>query len=427
MFFDFGGAEDHFFTGGSGGGRSKKEVDNEKFYKILEISKDATSDQIRKSYRKLAAKHHPDKPGGNQAKFQELQAAYEILSDPEKKSMYDKYGEDGLKEGMGGSSGDSIFDLLMNRGGGGKKGKPKTKSLLHPLKVTLEDVYCGSSKFIEIKRYRICETCTGSGSKDPKADTKCSGCKGNGRKTIMQRIQMGIIQQTVDCSDCRGTGTKISEKDKCKSCKGEKATQQTKALEVHIDKGAPDGKKYTFTGESDETPDVTPGDVIVEIQVVKHSKFTRKGADLVYKADINLIQALTGFEFVIEHLDKRKIRMYSKPGQIIKPGEFMTCQELGMPFFEQPYRYGNLFIDFNFKFPSTVDNNQKEMLFKAFPNLIPKQLNVKCEENYTLTEYKKEHENTHHAGGKKDNRADEDDDEESGHHGGARNVQCQNQ
>lgn len=427
MFFNFGGGddEDHFFGGGRGGGAPKKNVDNNKFYEILGVSKEAGSDEIRRAYRKLAAKYHPDKEGGSQEKFQELQAAYEVLSDPEKKNIYDKYGEDGLKEGMGGGAGTDIFDLLMNRGGGGaKRGKPKSKSLLYPLKVTLEDVYCGNSKYIEIKRYRICGTCSGSGSKDPKAETKCSGCKGQGRKTIMQRIPMGMIQQVVDCDECRGTGTKIAEKDKCKTCKGEKAVQQTKALEVHVDKGAPDGKRYTFTGESDEVPDVTPGDVLVEIQVEKHPKFQRKGADLIYKCEISLLQALTGFEVVLEHLDKRKIRLFSKPGEVIRPGVFKTCRELGLPFFEQPYKYGNLYVDFEFAFPKTVSESQKEALFKAFPNEVPKAITTKCEENYPLTDYKKEDENTHHGGGRKESKMDEDDEEMSSGH---RNVQCQNQ
>ena len=427
MFFNFGGGddEDHFF-GGRGGGAPRKDVDTNKFYEILGVGKEATSDEIRKAYRKLAAKYHPDKEGGSQEKFQELQAAYEVLSDPEKKQIYDKYGEDGLKEGMGAGGGADIFDLLMNRGGGGaKKGKPKSKSLLLPLKITLEDVYCGNTKYAEIKRYRICTTCTGSGSKDPKADTKCSGCKGQGRKTIIQRIQMGMIQQVVDCDECRGTGTKIAEKDKCKTCKGEKAIQQTKSLEVHIDKGVSDGKRYTFVGESDEVPDVTPGDVLVEVQIEKHSKFTRKGADLIYKAEINLVQALTGYEFVLTHLDGRKVRMYTKPGEVIKPGVFKTCKELGLPFFEQPFKFGNLYLDFDFIFPTNVNDTQKESLFKIFPNMIPKTLGVKCEENYALSDYRKEEENTHHSGGKAEHRRGEDDDEEM--HGQPKGVQCQNQ
>lgn len=428
MFFsDFfggsGGGHEEFFGGRPG--KEKKDVDTNKFYEICGVTKTATPDEIKKSYRKLAAKFHPDKPGGNSQKFQELQHAYDVLSDPDKKSIYDKYGEDGLKEGMTGGEGVDLMDLLMNRGGGGqKKGKAKSKSLLYPLKVSLEDAYCGNSKFIEISRYRICGSCKGSGSKDPNAETKCSGCKGNGRKTIIQRIPMGMVQQVVDCDECRGTGTKISDKDKCKTCKGQKAVQEKKALEVSLDKGVADGKRYTFQGESDEIPDVTPGDVIVEVTVEKNPKFLRKGADLIFKADITLLQALTGFEFIFEHLDKKRIKLSTKPGEVITPGLFKTCRELGMPFFEQPFRFGNLYIDFQFKFPKTINEQQKEALFKIFPNEVPKKITEKTEESYTLTDYVAEEENTHHGGGKKEHKMEEDDEE---HSGGARNVQCQNQ
>jgi len=422
-FFGGGGGHEEFF--GGRGGKEKKDVNTTKFYEVIGVAKTATPDEIKKAYRKLAAKLHPDKPGGNSEKFQELQHAYDILSDPDKRSIYDKYGEEGLKDGMGEGGGADIFDMFMNRGGGGaKKGKAKSKSLLYPLKITLEDAYCGNSKFIEISRYRICSGCKGSGSKDPNAETKCSGCKGNGRKTIIQRIPMGMVQQVVDCEDCRGTGTKISEKDKCKTCKGQKAVQEKKALEVALDKGVADGKRYTFQGESDEIPDVTPGDVIVEISVEKHAKFTRKGADLVYKAEISLLQALTGFEFVFEHLDKKKIKLSTKPGEVITPGKFKQCSDLGMPFFEQPFRFGNLYIDFDFVFPTKINEQQKEALFKIFPNEIPKIITEKTEEAYFLTDYKKEDENTHHGGGKKEQRMEEDDDEYSG---GRQNVQCQNQ
>jgi DnaJ family protein A protein 2 len=252
-------------------------------------------------------------------------------------------------------------------GGGGRRGgqgnvKKKTKSVLHNLKVTLEDVYTGKTKYLEISRYRTCQTCKGSGSKDPNANTKCTGCNGKGMKTIVRQISMGMIQQTVQCNDCKGEGYVIKEKDKCKACKGQKSTQEKKTLEVHVDKGAPDGKRYSFVGESDEFPDYEPGDIIVEIQIEKHKKFHRKGADLVYTADITLIEALTGCELAIEHLDKRKILIKSKPMEVIKPGVLKTVKELGMPFFEQPYRFGNLYISFNLIFPDKVDNAQTKAL-----------------------------------------------------------------
>jgi DnaJ family protein A protein 2 len=268
---------------------------------------------------------------------------------------------------MGGGPGEAdIFDLLM---GGGRRGggnaKRKTKSILHSLKVTLEDVYLGNTKFLEISRYRVCQGCKGSGSKNPNANTTCSGCKGKGMKVVVQRIAMGMIQQTVQCNDCNGEGQVIKEADKCKECKGQKVKQEKKVLEIHVDKGATDGKRYVFAGESDQVPDVEAGDVIVELQLEKHKRFHRKGADLVYEANITLLESLTGFELVIEHLDKRKILIKSRPNEIVKPGELKTVKEIGMPFFEQPFRFGNLYISFNIIFPDKIDENQVKSLYQV--------------------------------------------------------------
>lgn len=287
------------------------------------------------------------------------------MSDPQKRDIYDKYGEEGLKEGAGAGEAD-MFDLLMGGGRrGAPKGKKKTKSVLHNLKVTLEDIYVGKNKYLEISRYRICVSCKGSGSKDPNANTKCSGCGGKGMKTVVRQMGNAILQQTVNCNDCKGEGYVIKEKDKCKECKGQKSIQEKKTLEVHIDKGAPDAKRYVFSGESDEFPEYEAGDVVVEIQVEKHKKFIRKGADIVYNADITLVEALCGFELLIEHLDKRKIVIKSKPGEVTKPGELKTVKELGMPFFETPYKYGNLFINFEFVFPKQVDQKQAKILMEV--------------------------------------------------------------
>lgn len=353
---DFGGFGGF---GGPRGGAAAKDVDTEKLYKIMEVEKNASQDEIRKSYKKLALKKHPDR-GGSQEEFQQLQHAYEILSDESKRKIYDQYGEEGLKEGAG-QEGADIFDLLHGRGGGGQQ-KRKTKTVLHTMNVTLEDVYLGKKRYIEIQRYRNCDKCKGSGSKDPKANTQCAGCKGKGMKVVVRQISMGYIQQTVQCPDCNGEGSVIKEKDKCPDCKGEKVKRLPKTLEVDIDKGAPDGKRYLFAGESDEVPGVEAGDVVVEILVQKHKKFQRKGADLVYNADITLLEALTGFEILVEHLDGRKIIVKNKPGEIIKPGVLKTVKECGMPFFDAPYKFGNLYINFNIVFPEKLDDGQKTSL-----------------------------------------------------------------
>jgi len=310
----------------------------------------------------------------------------------------------------------------QGRGGGGNQ-KKKTKTVLHQLKVTLEDVYKGNKKFLQISRYRICTTCKGSGSKNPGADTKCSGCAGKGMKTIKRQIPMGIIQQTIQCNDCGGEGTTIKEKDKCSECKGQKATQKSKTLEVEIDKGAPDGKRYVFQGESDEFPGVDPGDVQVEIMVDKHKNFIRKGADLVYTANISLLEALTGFKMVVTHLDDRKILIQNKPGEVIKPGMLKTVRDCGMPFFEGGYRFGNLYLAFNIVFPEKLDKNQTEVITKILAEQIAKPITEKVDETYTVTDFKPEDENTHHSGGNKKNYQEEDQDDEEG----PRNVKCAHQ
>jgi DnaJ homolog subfamily A member 2 len=359
-----GGGDDDDFHSFGGGRGAPKDVDNSKFYEILGVEKDASQDDIRRSYKKLAMKLHPDR-GGNQEKFQELQHAYEILSDESKRKIYDQYGEEGLKEGGAGFEGGDIFDLLHGRAGGAGAAKKKTKSVLHTLNVTLEDIFMGNKKYLEIQRYRVCQGCKGSGSKDPKANTKCTGCQGKGMKVVVRQISMGYIQQTVQCPDCKGEGSVIKDKDRCTECKGEKMKKVSKTLQVDIDKGAPDGKRYTFAGESDEVPGVEAGDVIVEILVQKHKKFSRKGADLVYTADITLLEALTGFELTIEHLDGRKIIVKPRQGEIIKPGVAKTVKECGMPFYDAPYKYGNLYVNFNIVFPEKIDISQKESLNKV--------------------------------------------------------------
>ena len=169
MFFGGGGGFPFGDFPGMGGGPRgpPKEVDNSKFYDILGVKKDATPDEIKKAFRKLSLKHHPDR-GGDTEKFQEINLAHEVLSDKEKRDIYDKYGEEGLKEGggMGGGGGMDLFDLLSGGGRRKPEGPKKMKPFKHPLKVTLEEIFNGKKTKIAVNRERICKTCDGKGGKD---------------------------------------------------------------------------------------------------------------------------------------------------------------------------------------------------------------------------------------------------------------------
>ena len=246
------------FAGMHGGGMPgrggpRKEADTSKFYDLLGVAKSATEQEIKKAYRKKALKEHPDK-GGDLEKFKEITAAYECLADREKREIYDKHGEEGLKGG-GGMGAQDIFSQMfgggMGGGRGGPKGPQKGKSVQHAIKVTLEEIFKGKTTKIAVNRDRICTTCDGKGGKDG-ANSTCGGCKGRGMRTQMTMIGPGMYSQsTGPCTDCSGTGEMIDEANKCKNCNGKKVIKEKKVIEATIDNGAPHGEKYIFHGESD--------------------------------------------------------------------------------------------------------------------------------------------------------------------------------
>ena len=299
---------------------------------------------------------HPDK-GGDSGKFQEMQNAYEVLSDPKKREIYDKYGEEGLKEGMGSEAEFDPFSSFFTQR---QNVKRKCKAKLVQVKITLEEFYNGAKKTVEFDKRTICSKCKGTGSSDPDAKTRCPSCNGKGVKLVMQRMGNMILQSQKTCDECRGEGEII--KEKCKECKGQKVKYIKTKHNLDIDKGVPDGYRYTVKDEGDQHPEIENGDTVFEIFLEPHKDFKRKGADLVYKCEISLLQALTGLKFVITHLDGKKILIYTKPGEIIEPLKMKTVKELGMPFFNSPYKYGNLYLDFEIIFPDKLTENESKKI-----------------------------------------------------------------
>ncbi|KAG1354415.1 chaperone protein dnaJ A6 [Cocos nucifera] len=343
-------------------GRAPRRSNNTKYYEILGVSKNASQDELKKAYRKAAIKNHPDK-GGDPEKFKELAQAYEVLSDPEKREIYDQYGEDALKEGMGGGGGASHnpFDIFEQFFGGGAFGGSSSRGhrqrrgedVVHTLKVSLEDLYNGTSKKLSLSRNVLCAKCKGKGSKSG-VSGRCYGCQGTGVRTVTRQIGLGMIQQMQHaCPDCRGTGEVISDKDKCPQCKGNKVTQEKKVLEVHVDKGMQHGEKIAFQGEADEAPDTVTGDIIFILQQKEHPKFKRKYDDLFVEHTLNLTEALCGFQFALTHLDGRQLLIKSNPGEVIKPGQFKAVNDEGMPHHGRPFMKGRLYIQFNVEFPDS--------------------------------------------------------------------------
>ncbi|KAL0488809.1 dnaJ subfamily A protein [Acrasis kona] len=351
----------------------------ENLYEVLGVSKNASQDDIKKAYRKKAFEWHPDKHENEkrdeaQEKFKDIAHAFEVLSDQKTRDIYDRYGEEGLQRGGGGFHDPSdLFSQFFGGGmfGGGRRapsGPQKGQDITHALKVSLEELYNGTTKKIRVTRTRNCGDCKGSGSTKPSAVEECKACKGKGRRVEIHQLQPGFVtQQVVTCSSCQGQGKTVDPKFKCKKCNGKRVVTDVTTLEVHIEKGMRDRQNIVFQGEADEKPDVIPGDIVFVLQQKPHDVFERDGTDLYVKKKINLLESLTGVEHKLKHLDGRVLHIKTKSGQIIKPNQVLEVSNEGMPTYRNPFQKGALLIKFDVEFPESIPANVVGQLQSILP------------------------------------------------------------
>ncbi|XP_034144214.1 dnaJ homolog subfamily A member 4 isoform X1 [Esox lucius] len=324
------------------------------FYDVLGVSPKASPDEIKKAYRKLALKYHPDKNPNEGEKFKLISQAYEVLSDPKKRDLYDQGGEQAIKEGGMGGGGSPMDIFNMFFGGGGRMHQQRErrgKNVVHQLTVTLEELYNGTKRKLALQKNVICEKCEGYGGKKGTLQT-CGSCKGRGVEIKVQQIGPGMIQQIQTmCSECHGEGERFSAKDRCKNCNGHKVERKKKILEVHIDKGMKDGQKVVFHGEGDQEPGLEPGDVIIVLDQQEHPVYQRQDDNLYMKIEIRLVEALCGFKKTIRTLDGRMLIINSPPGKVIKANDTRCVLNEGMPIHRDPFDRGQLIIQFLVEFP----------------------------------------------------------------------------
>ncbi|XP_045070742.1 dnaJ homolog subfamily A member 1-like [Coregonus clupeaformis] len=323
------------------------------FYDMLGVKPNATPDELKKAYRKLALKYHPDKNPTEGEKFKQISQAYEVLSDSQKREVYDRGGEKAIKEGGGSGGGGGfgspmdIFDMFF--GGGGRMHRERRgKNVVHQLTVSLEDLFNGATRKLAVQKNVICERCEGRGGRKGAVEM-CMSCRGTGMQVRLHQLGPGMVQQvSAVCGGCQGQGQRISHKDRCKACGGRKILRQKKILEVHIDKGMKDGQKLVFHGEGDQEPGLEPGDIIIVLDQRVHPVFTRQGENLTMTMELQLVEPCVVSK-PVQTLDNRSLLITCHPGELIKPGD--NVPEWGDAHAPRRLKKGHLIILFSVVFP----------------------------------------------------------------------------
>ncbi|KAK5965670.1 DNaJ domain (Prokaryotic heat shock protein) [Trichostrongylus colubriformis] len=343
-------------------------VKETKYYDVLGVQPNATDSELKKAYRKLALKYHPDKNPEGGEQFKLISQAYEVLSDEKKRQLYDQGGEEALQGGGGGGEFHNPFDVFDMFFGGGKRQRERgVRPTVHQMKVSLEQLYNGFSKKLKVTRTVICTDCKGLGGAAGSV-VKCSDCKGRGMIIRVMQLAPGMIQQVQSpCSNCKGTGEMIPAKDRCKGCQGQKKRKVEEILEVHVEKGMKDGDKILFEGRGDEDHDVPPGDIVIILDEKDHNTFFRKGDNLIMNLEIELVEAMCGFSRVIKTLDDRTLYFNVLPGEVIKHADMKVIYGEGMPHRRNPQEKGDLILQFRVIFPERLTADARKKLSELLP------------------------------------------------------------
>ena len=326
------------------------------YYETLEVNNDASETEIKKAFRKMSAKYHPDKNQGDDdahKKYVEINKAYGVLSDPEKRQVYDLRGVQGLEEYSQGGN----MDMWGNR-----RGQPRGPNAHADVSVDLAELYNGAVKDMSIQKNVICNKCRGTGAKDGKT-VKCKACNGQGVR--LQKVQMGAgmtMQMQTTCNSCGGRG--ITHAEGCPHCRGRKVLPTKKNLLVQIEKGMRDGQDVVFPRESEQSPDFMPGDVIFTLRQKPHSIFRREGNDLHTDLKISLKDAIMGFTKKIKHLDSHYVEV--KSTGITQPFFVRKISDEGMPIHHTPSQFGDLHVRFIVELPKKLTDADKKQLKAIF-------------------------------------------------------------
>lgn len=364
------------------------------YYDVLGVSRSTSTEEIKKAYRKLAIKYHPDKnPDDKSAeeKFKEAAEAYEVLSNPEKKQRYDHYGHAGVGGASGGGYGgggmnmEDIFsqfgDIFGSGGGspfesffgGGQQSRggrrvSKGTNLRIKVKLTLEEIANGAEKKIKVNKQIVCKTCDGTGAKDRSSVSTCKTCGGSGAVRRVTNTILGQMQTTSTCPTCNGSGTQITAK--CGSCHGEGVVRGEETITINIPAGVSDGMQLSMSGKGNAAPNGgIPGDLIILIEEIPHETLKREGNNVVYDLHVSIVDAALGYSAEVPTIDgKAKIKI--EPGT--QSGKLLRLKGKGIPEINS-YHRGDEIIHINIWTPKALSAEERAILerLRESPNFKP--------------------------------------------------------
>jgi len=370
-----------------------KMAEKRDYYEVLGVSRNATEEEIKKAYRKLAKQYHPDANPGDktaEAKFKEASEAYAVLSDPEKRRQYDQFGHAAFENVGGGAGGfdfsgfdmgdifgDLFGDLFGSRSRRANTGPVPGANIRTSVRITFEEAVFGTEKELELNLKDECESCHGTGAKRGTSPETCPKCGGRGRVIYTQQSLFGMIRSEQTCPDCRGTGKKIREK--CPDCYGTGYVSGRKKIKVIIPAGIDNGQSIRIRGKGEPGLNGGPrGDLLVDVEVARHPIFQRKDYDIYSTAPISFVTAALGGDIRISTVDGDVIYTV-KPGT--QTDTKIRLREKGVPSLRNKNIRGDHYVTLVVQVPTNLTAEQKELLRKFEDSLNGKSVNTDKEEN----------------------------------------------